>query len=128
MAATVTLKLPAPRLNDLFVGIAGLDNPGEGKDPYKFSGTMRMRNARNLTKVRDVLHVYEAQRRRFQTEMPAKASPEQEKETQKDLLALSETEHELALETFTEAELQLERNPIPITVLSGIMPLLEDIA
>ena len=135
----ITLKLPAIKLSELLNGLVGLDggnaNPDrERASPYKFSAGFRLRNGRNVHKVKEVLHLYEAERRKLQMKLPlvadekakTKAEREAERDVQIEMIALGDELHEVELETCTEHELGLEKNPIPVSVLGCISPLIEN--
>lgn len=136
MAANkITLKLPAIKLSELLNGLVGLDGATGDRErsPYKFSAGFRLRNGRNVFKVKEVLHVYEAERRKLSMRLPivadekvkTKAEKELEREVQLEIIDLGNEPHEMELETSTEHELGLEKNPIPVSVLGCIAPLIE---
>lgn len=129
----VTLSLNAPKLQDILGGLTGLDGAtgDREKSTYKFSPSFRMRNARNLQTVKTALQLIDAERRKIQLAMPFKDDKgfeRAEREKQAEMVELNETPHELALETFTEAELQLEKNPLPVSVIGCLIPLLAEAA
>ncbi len=132
---TITLKMTAPQLFEVHQGIVGLDGretegkPGAEK-PYKFSASFRIRNAKNLAKLKAELQIYEAERRKVQLDGPVpdkdgRGDPKAERESLREQNELANVVHEITLETSTEEELRLEQNPISVQTLALLWPLIE---
>ncbi len=125
MNDTIKLTMTVQQANELASGIMGLDQ--DVKDPskhYKFSVSFRVRHARNLGKLREVLQAFEVNRNQVVMDLNDLPQGEKEKAAQKAIWALQSEKFVFELETFKEEELQLERNPIPVTFLAALQPLL----
>ena len=121
------LSLNIMRTLELMEGLKGLDRPDKDEGPaFKFSGGVRMRNARNLRKLGDIVQAYEDAKRVLQLKIPDKPSDSERASAQRTLLEMAGEMVAVELETSTEAELRLEQNPIPVGVLAALMPIIED--
>jgi len=100
------------------------DKPAE---PYKIAGPVRMAMAKNLSRLNEVMNAYVAERNRLIRDLAAGGNQVPgdkmgEFETKQQMLL--DAQHDVNLIRFREEQFQLEANPVPVWVLTALMPIM----
>lgn len=119
------------QLNRSLVAMNGLlrfvaDGQGERgvMDPYKLSAEVRKAVANNLRALKPVVRAVDAAREAARNELRGKdeilTKPEQKRELERRIETALAIEYAVEVHTFKEADLKLDTNEFPGTVLSGL--------
>ena len=111
----------------------GLDNarPGQpAKEPYKLSAATRMTMAKNLVKLNEVVEAYKkavnGARQHHSNGGANDDDPKALVRFNADNAAFLAFMHEVEIAMIAEADLNLDKNAIPLTVLAHLAPMVKD--
>jgi hypothetical protein len=100
------------------------------RDPYQFAGVVRMAMAKNLSRMDEVMRAYQAARNHlvYEHSLPGESTVEPQRMAAFEVAhaALLQSEHDVNLTRVTEAQLDLDRNIIPVVMLAALVPIMKD--
>ena len=127
------MKLTLTKVLNLRGALSALDSYEKAvgdktvRELYQLGGPLRLRIARNLNLLDPEISAYQKARNALVVQHTNGAD---KKVDMANFVAaeneLLESEIELDLKPIKEHELQLDKNPVPGTVLAGLMPILEE--
>ena len=103
--------------------------PGGEKTPFKIEGQVRLKMARNISRLQEIVQAYQKTRNGFIYTLAepgqTQVKPENLGEFERQDDALLSVVNDVELLRIAESELQLEVNAVPVSTLAALMPLLE---
>lgn len=101
------------------------------REPYKLAGTVRMAMARNIAKLGEVVGAYQKARNGLIYEHAAAGgntvAADRLADYERAHADLLESTHEIEVIRLSEANLQLDVNEIPVSVLAALIPVMREV-